>query len=265
MPAGASGVSAERSISAVLCVRNEEGQLAECLATLAFANELVIVLDRSTDGSKAIAEQYGAVTVEGAFEREGERRHAGIAAAAGPWIFEIDADERVTPELAAELLDMAEHSDAERHLIPVDNYIGERLVRYGWGAAFGKGAYAGLFRKGSKHWGSERVHPRLRVIGISGPRLISPLKHYVDRDINDMIGRLNRYSTLHAQDLRDHWRKIGKVDETLGRNILRIFSRFYKCYWRRKGHREGKWGFLLALMASLYPILSYLKAVLEDE
>jgi glycosyltransferase involved in cell wall biosynthesis len=252
-------------ISAVLCIRNEEDQLAECLETLDFTSEIIVVLDRSTDGSKAVAERFGARIVEGAFEREGERRHAGIDAAAGPWIFEIDADERVTNELAAEIVNTAGHSDAERHLIPVDNYIGLRLVRYGWGAAFGKGAYAGLFRKGTKHWGNERVHPRLKVVGVSGPRLKSPLIHFVDRDIGDMVARLNRYSTLRAQDLREQWRAKGKVDETLGRNILRIVGRFYKCYWRRKGYREGKWGFLLALMASLYPILSYLKATLEDD
>jgi hypothetical protein len=55
------------------------------------------------------------------------------------------------------------------------------------------------------------------------------------------------------------------VDETFRHNILRIFGRFYKCYWLRKGYAEGRWGFLIAVMAGLYPILSYLKATLEDE
>jgi len=252
-------------ISTVMCVRNEEGQLADCLSCLGFADEIVVVLDRSTDGSKAIAEGVGAKIVEGAFEREGERRHAGIDAAQGPWIFEIDADERVTPELAAEIVRMAQSSSASRHLIPVDNFIGNRLVRYGWGAAFGKGAYIGLFRKGTKTWGNQRVHPKLVLTGEAGARLTSPLKHYVDRNISEMIARLDRYSTLRARDLRESWRQSGTVNETFGKNISRIFGRFYKCYWRRKGYREGKWGFLIALMAGLYPILSYLKAVLEDE
>ena len=251
-------------ISAVMCVRNEEGQLADCLAGLSFASEIVIVLDRSTDRSKAIAEAFGARIVEGEYEREGERRHAGIDAATGPWIFEIDADERVTPELAAEIVKAAETSKAARHLIPVDNFIGARLVRFGWGAAFGKGAYVGLFRKGTKTWGNQRVHPKLVLTGEPGERLGSPLKHYVDRNISEMIARLDRYSTLRARDLREQWKETG-VDETFGKNISRIFGRFYKCYWRRKGYREGKWGFLIALMAGLYPILSYLKAVLEDE
>ena len=230
------------TISAVTCVRNEEAQLADCLSTLAFANEIVVVLDRSTDSSRAIAERFSARVVEGAFEREGDRRHAGIDAAAGPWIFEIDADERVTPELAAEIVRTAETSSADRHLIPVDNFIGERLVRQGWGASFGKGAYAGLFRKGAKTWGSQRVHPKLVMTGTLGERLKSPLKHYVDRNIGEMIQRLNRYTSLRAQDLRDGWRERGGPDETLGKNVARIFGRFYKCYWRRKRLSRGQMG-----------------------
>lgn len=253
------------SVSTVLCVHNEEEQLAECLRTLSFASELIVVLDRSTDRSREIALEFGARIVEGTFEREGDRRHAGIDAAAGPWIFEIDADERVSPDLAREIVRTVAASDADRHLIPVDNYVGERRIRHGWGGAFGKGAYAGLFRKGTKTWGRQRVHPRLTVIGISGHRLRSPLKHYVDRNISDMIRRLDRYSTLRARDLREEWQASGQVGETYRHNITRIFGRFYKCYWVRKGYKEGKWGFLIALMAGLYPILSYLKAVLEDE
>jgi glycosyltransferase involved in cell wall biosynthesis len=253
------------AVSAVICVRNEEAQLADCLGTLRFASEIVVVLDRSTDNSKAIAESFGARVVEGAFEREGDRRHAGIDAAAGPWIFEIDADERVAPDLADEILHTIKTSDADRHLIPVDNFIGDHLVRYGWGGAFGKGAYAGLFQKGTKTWGPQRVHPRLQMVGVPGRRLTAPLKHYVDQNIREMVERLNRYSTLRAMDLREEWQAKGEIGETFRHNIARIFGRFYKCYWARQGYREGKWGFLIALMAGLYPILSYLKAVLEDE
>ena len=252
-------------LSAVLCIRNEERQLADCLSRLAFADELVVVLDRSTDGSKAVAATFGARIIEGAYEREGERRNTGIAAAKGPWILEVDADERITPTLAAEIAGTIGSSQADRHLIPVDNYVGKKLIRHGWGGAFGKGAYVGLFRKGVKIWGNERVHPKVQMSGKMGPRLQSPLEHYVDRNIADMMARLDRYTTLRARDLRDRWRAAGAVDETMGRNVRRIAGRFYKCYWRRKGYREGKWGFLIALMAALYPILSYLKAVLEDE
>jgi hypothetical protein len=131
-------------------------------------------------------------------------------------------------------------------------------VRRGWGASFGRSAHAALFRKGAKEWGDERVHPRVTLSGRQGDRLTAPIAHFVDADISAMLHRLDRYSSLHAQDLRESG-AIGGY----GRNLRRIASRFWKCFIARKGWREGPYGFLIALCAALYPILSYLKARLE--
>ncbi|KAF0139988.1 MAG: glycosyltransferase, partial [Rhodospirillaceae bacterium] len=80
-----------------------------------------------------------------------------------------------------------------------------------------------------------------------------------DRDISDMIHRLNFYSSARARDLRE-----GRRGGTFATNLRRLFTRFFKCYILRKGYREGGYGFLIALFAGLYPLLSYLKATLED-
>jgi hypothetical protein len=133
-------------------------------------------------------------------------------------------------------------------------------VRHGWGASYGKSAYPGLFRKGAKVWGRDRIHPALTFKGTKGPRLEHRIDHYVDRNISDMLKRLDRYSSARARDLRES----GDIG-TFGRNVRRIFSRFYKCYVARRGYSEGGYGFLVALCAGLYPILSHLKARLEDE
>jgi glycosyltransferase involved in cell wall biosynthesis len=250
----------EPLLSAVVVAHDEEAQLADCLATLAFADELVVVLDRCGDRSKEIALGFTPHIVEGAWEREGPRRHAGIDVCRGQWVVEVDADERVPPALAAEIRHVAEHSAAAWHLIPVDNYIGERLVRWGWGASFGKGAYAGLYRKGAKRWGDQRIHPAIALSGVQGPALEARLVHRVDRNISEMLARLDRYSTARAKDLRESG-DIGGY----ARNLRRIATRFWKCYVSRKGYREGPYGFLIALCAGLYPILSYLKARLETE
>jgi len=186
------------------------------------------------------------------------RRHAGIDACGGDWILEIDADERVSPELAAEIRKVVAGSSASWHLVPVDNYIGARLVRWGWGASFGRSAHGALFRRGAKKWGDQRVHPTVAFSGAQGATLSSPIIHYVDRDISEMLRRLDRYTSARAQDLRES----GDIG-SYGRNLRRIVSRFCKCYIGRKGYREGHWGFLIALCAALYPILSYLKARLE--
>ncbi|HTZ38199.1 MAG TPA: glycosyltransferase family 2 protein [Stellaceae bacterium] len=246
-------------ISAVVVVHDEEAQLAECLATLGFADELIVVLDRCRDRSKEIAQRFTPLLVEGEWEREGPRRHAGIDRARGRWVVEIDADERVPSALAAEIRRLAEQSAAAWHLIPVDNYIGERLVRWGWGGSFGKGAYAGLYRNGAKRWGEQRVHPQVTLTGPQGATLDARLIHLVDRNISDLIARLDRYTTARAQDLRDS----GDIG-SYRRNLRRIATRFWKCYVARRGYREGPYGFLIALCAALYPILSYLKARLEQ-
>ncbi len=90
-------------LSALVVVHNEEAQLAECLETVQFADEIVVVLDRCTDGSKDIAQRYAAHIIEGGWELEGPRRNAGIKACTGDWILEVDADERVTARLAKEI------------------------------------------------------------------------------------------------------------------------------------------------------------------
>lgn len=248
----------QNSISALVVVHNEEKQLSRCLEGLQFADDIVVVLDRCTDGSSDIAARFGGKLLVGEWVLEGDRRNAGIAACPGPWILEVDADERISSELAQEIRNLIGSSSADWHDVPVYNYVGKRLIRYGWGASIGRGAHAALFRKGTKRWGRERVHPKLTFEGTKGDRLVSPISHYVDRDISGLIRKLDSYSTAHAQDLRDS----GDIG-SFAHNVRRIFSRFYKCYVARKGFREGPYGFLIALLAGLYPILSYLKARLE--
>ena len=168
---------------------------------------------------------------------------------------EVDADEHVTPPLAEEIRRVITNAAHDWYEIPVDNYIGDRLVRHGWGASYGKAAYPGLFRRGVKSWGADRVHPRLTWTGNKGPMLENRVNHYVDRGVSDMIKRLDSYSTARAIDLQESG-DIGRLRS----NLRRFFSRFLKCYIFRKGYREGGYGFLIAVFAGLYPLLAYLKA-----
>jgi glycosyltransferase involved in cell wall biosynthesis len=247
-----------RKLSIVLCVHDEAAQLAECLETLTFGDEIITVLDRCGDGSKEIAEKFGARIVEGAWPLEGPRRHAGIDLCTGDWILEIDADERVPEALGKEIRQTIASAGPGYFLVPFDNYIGARLVRHGWGGSWGVMAAPRLFTPGAKKWGDSRIHPPLTL---SGPKrwLRTPITHYVDRDFADMIARLQRYSDARAADLRASGKKLPPLVWTLRRSV----SRFLKCYVSRKGYREGRWGFAIALMAALYPLLSHLKAELD--
>jgi glycosyltransferase involved in cell wall biosynthesis len=241
------------TLSALVIAHNEEAQLCDCLARLRFADEIVVVLDRSTDRSGEIARSAGARVIEGGWELEGPRRNAGLDQCRCDWIIEVDADERVPPALAQEIRSAIEQGASDIFLVPIANHIGAHRVRYGWGAYNGVAAKPILFRRGVKRWGAGRVHPRIELNGRRGT-LSETLDHYVDRDIGDMFRRLNRYTDLAALDAID----AGDMPP-MGHSVRRVFSRFWKSYVARQGHREGAYGLALATFSALYPLLIYLK------
>ncbi len=242
-----------QALTVLIVARNEEMQLPDCLASAAFADEIVVVLDRSSDRSAGIARAAGAKLLEGAWPVEAERRNAGIAACTGPWILELDSDERISVELRAELEQVLAAPDADFYLIPFHNFIGGVWVRYGWGAYNGTAAKRALFRKGHKLWGAGEVHPKITFTG-SGGNLNGHIDHYVYRDSSALLARLDRYAAAAARDgIRNQ--QLPKVATT----VRRFFSRFFKSYVSRKGHREGWRGVALALFSGLYPVLTHLK------
>jgi len=240
-------------LSALVVARNEQEYLPDCLASLDFADEVVVVLDRSTDASREIAEKSGAKVVEGAWELEGERRNLGIDTCKGDWILEVDADERVTPDLQREVRAHIGKAAPGVYGVPVRNFIGSREVVYGWGAYIGVNASNRLFTRDEKRWGLERVHPSYSQSGASG-RMTHGLIHLVDRDLSETFARLNRYTTLAAQDAvaRDR-------DPSLFTALRHILSRSWKVYVQRKGYREGFYGLALAACAGLYTLQIHVK------
>ncbi|AUG55124.1 glycosyl transferase [Thalassospira marina] len=242
-----------------MCVHNEEERLAACLEHLRFADELVILCDKCTDSSEQIARDFGAKVVVGRWDIEGERRNQAQREASGDWLLEIDADEHVSAELAHSIRAIIANPEFDRYPVYIDNYIGKRLVKYGWGASFGTSIVCRLLKPGTKQWGMQRVHPSITWSGREGPVLKGSVAHYLDRNISDMVRRLDSYSTARAKDLKAS----GNIG-TLANNIRRFFSRFIKCFIGRKGYREGALGLLIAIFAGLFPLISYIKAKYDD-
>ena len=249
-----------KKLSALVIVNNEEKQLMDCLKTISFADEIVIILDKCDDESEKIAKKFTKQIFKGCWEVEGERRNFGINKCKNEWILEIDADERVPTELKNEIINLIQISKYDWHLIPVKNYVGTNIVNYGWGAYFGKSAYPGLFKKGFKSWSYQRVHPKISLSKNKGNTLRNSMIHFYCKNISDMILKLDSYSNARSIDLL-----METKNETLIKNLRRIFSRFWKCYILRKGYKEKKIGIMIALMASLYPIFSYVKFKLLEK
>jgi len=242
-----------KKLSALVVAHNEEAYLEDCLASLAFADDVVVVLDRCTDRSKEIAERAGVTLIEGAWEIEGERRNLGIETCTGDWIVEVDADERVTPELATEIRTHIETAAPGVYGIPVRNFIGDKEVVYGWGAYIGVNSANRLFTPGEKRWGMQRVHPSIDLSGASG-RLRHGLIHLVDRDLAETFARVNRYTTLAARDA-----VAADSDPSLFKAFRHLFSRSWKLFVQRGGYKEGAYGLALALCAGTYTLQTYVK------
>jgi len=242
-------------LSALVVAHNEEARLDECLSRLGFADEIVVVLDRCTDASKAIAEKHGATYIEGAWPVEGERRHAGIDACAGPWILEIDADEWVDAALAAEIAAAVNADRADFFFTPIHNYVGTRWIKYGWMAALAPDLRGSLFRKGHKTWGRERVHPNVSFTGTRGADFVGGIRHNFVDDVSGLIKRFNRNTSLKAEELAAS----GETAKTR-RLARKALSRFWKCYVARKGYREGGVGLVISILSALYPLVAHLKA-----
>jgi glycosyltransferase involved in cell wall biosynthesis len=249
----------EIELSALIVAHNEEKRIQSCLEHLDFVDEIVVVLDKCDDKTKEIASKFTDRFLEGSWDIEGERRNLGIDFCRGKWILEVDADEHVTPELAEEIREVIKTTKADWHEVLFDNFIGTHRVRYGTGASYTAAAGPRLCKKGVKIWGLQHVHPSLEWRGEKGAMLKNRINHYVDRNISDMIKRLDSYSTARAKDLRAK----GEIGSFLN-NFRRFFSRFIKCYFARKGYKEGGYGFLIALFAGLFPLLSYFKAKLDE-
>ena len=242
------------TLSALIVTHNQAHLLAACLDSVAFADEITVVLDKCTDNSKAIAEKYTKNIIEGSWELEGDRRNAGINACNSTWILEVDTDERIPAALASEIRTAISTADIPSYfLIPFDNYVGNKLVKYGWGCSWGVNSAARLFSKGAKVWGPQLVHPKLELHGTK-KTLHTAITHRAFADISDMIVKFNSYTTKRALDLLHN-----NIDDTLAHNVRRFFSRFYKCYCRRKGYKEGSYGLLNGIFAGLFPLMSFLK------
>jgi hypothetical protein len=143
----------------------------------------------------------------------------------------------------------------------VCNFIAGVHVEHGWGGgSFGKNSYLGLYRKGVKQWGASRVHPHLTVNGKRGPDLKNAVIHHVDRNVSDMLMRLDWYSSARARDLVD----AGETEAALSSMFRKFLSRFWKVYVVRGAWREKHLGFMIAICGALYPLIAHIKAV-EDE
>ena len=235
----------ETRVSVLILAKNEAQNLPQCLATVNWANEvIVVVVDRaSRDATQAIASRGADLVAVRTFDDFASQRNAALALASGEWVFAIDADERATPELAAEIRRVT--SDPRQphsgYRVPIRSVILGRPFRYS-GTQYDRPLR--LFRRGSGRWVGA-VHETVNLDGSVG-RLKNALQHRTIPDMQTFLRKINEYTTLEAIKFEREGRAFRASDLA-----LRPAWTFAKLYVGKQGFRDGLEGLTFCALSGL--------------
>jgi glycosyltransferase involved in cell wall biosynthesis len=228
-------------ISAYILAYNEAAKIEAAVASVRWADEIVVVDSNSTDATAALAAALGARVVQVPFTGFGELRNRAVEACSHQWIFSLDADERCTVAVRDEIRDivLANNAGHDAYLVPRRSYMMGRWIKgSGWYPNFRQPQ---LFRKGALRYRADLVHEGYELLTAKPPgRLRNAVEQYPFRDLDEIIHKMNRYSSLGATKLAG---RPVSMWSALGHGIWA----FLKHYVAKRGFKDGWAGFVIAL------------------
>ena len=238
-------------ISVAIITHNEERNIRDCLESVKWADEIVVVDNGSIDGTLKICQEYGARVYQEGWKGYSAQKNSAIEKAANEWVLSLDADERLSPELRQEIENaLQKEPPVDGYWVARKNYFLGRWIRYcGWYPD----RNLRLFRKSRGRFRERSVHERVEVQGKTAA-LNHPLVHETYRSLSDFLIRSDRYSTLAAGEMLRQGRKYHWGDV-----FFRPPFTFLQMYILRAGFMEGYWGFLLSVFYSYYTFVKYAK------
>lgn len=240
-------------LSVVTLTKNSSEIIEDCLKSVSgWVEEIVIVDDNSRDNTLEIVRKYTDWIFVKKWEKEGAHRNFAYARAKCDYILSLDSDERVTPELKQEIINLfKEGPKYNGYNIPHRNFIGSHWIKYG---GWYPNAKLKLFRKDQFKYEEEaEYHPRAFLEGKTFT-LKSDIIHYAYRNFENLFSKLNHQTNFEARKWVRDRRKMN-----FGICMNKIISRFIKFYFVKKGYKEGFIGFMMALASGLYQLMTYAK------
>ena len=237
-------------LSVVTLARDEERNIAACLASVAWADERLVVLDpRTRDRTAEVARELGARVVERPFVDFADQHQAALALASHGWVLSLDADERVTPDLAQEVRQVTAQDSPVGWWVPRHNIIWGKEIRHaGWYPDY----QLRLLRRDRARYDPTRpVHELVIVDGEVG-YLRNALVHHNYRTVGEFLRKQDHYAALHARALRASGRR-GRWRSVLGQPA----REFWRRYVVLRGYRDGPHGLLLSILTAYYQGVAY--------
>lgn len=241
-------------ISVLIPTLNEADNLRELLPLVQWAAEIVVVDSFSTDDTIAVAQQYNARVLQNQYITPAQQKNWAIPQMQYEWVFIIDADERPTPALNAEIqawLQRAAQSDIVGFWIGRQNHFLGQPVRYsGWQGD----KVVRLVRRDVCRYDNKRVHEEIDTKNLNISRLEHKLLHYTYQNLDHFIDKLQRYATWAAQDYAHKTPRVG-----LFHLWGKPFFRFVKHFCLQKGFLDGRIGFIVSVLMAWGVFLRYAK------
>lgn len=238
-------------LSVILITKNEAHNVADCLASVNFADEIIVFDSGSTDGTVDICKQYTPhVTVTPDWPGDGPQKNRALAQASGTWILCLDADERVSSSLAKEIQQTIASSNLCAFAIAYQSTYCGKVIRFG---DWHNESHIRLFRRTQASFSSAIVHCQLTVQGKIG-KLKSPIIHHPFPHLAAMLHKMNDYSTQSARIYFQQGKKA-----SLATAITRSLWAFFRGYFLKLGFLDGREGLLLAMSNAQGTYYRYLK------
>ena len=238
-------------ISVTIITKDEARNIRDCLESVRWADEIVVVDSGSTDETLRICQGYQARVYQEEWTGFSRLKNSAIEKTRNDWVLSLDADERVSPELREEIPRVLEREPSlDGYFMARKNFfLGRWIKRCGWYPDYN----LRLFRKGRGRFLERAVHERVEIQGRTGT-LKHPLIHDTYHSLSDFFLRMDRYSTLAAQEMHAQ----GKKDRFRDLFFRPPFT-FLQMYLLRAGFLEGYCGFLLSVLYSYYTFAKYSK------
>lgn len=222
-----------------------------CLRSVVFADEVVVLDSGSSDDTVAIARSMNAmVSIDQDWQGFGVQKNRALALAGSDWVLSLDADERVTPELQAEIIGVLRAPTFDAYSFPrLSSYCGQYMRHSGWHPD----RVVRLFRRNTARFSEDLVHEKVLVSGAIG-QLKSSLLHESFVNLESVLDKTNRYSSAGAQVLLSKGKK-----SSIGKALGHGFWAFFRTYFLRRGFMDGRMGFVLAVSNAEGTYYRYLK------
>lgn len=234
-------------LSVVVITLNEQERIRDCLESVKWADEIIVVDSCSQDRTVEIAKEYTYKVYQHEFLGDGPMRNFSIGQACGEWILTIDADERISPELRTEIQELLKSPKHDGYYIPFKVFFLGKWMKHG---GFWPEYHLRLFRKDRGRFSEVPAHAKAVIKGKIG-KLKNHIIHFTCDNLSNYVAKLNSHTNLIARQ------------KNRGSSVLKAFlhawARFLNTYLIKAGFLDGKEGFIVSALLSYYVLIKHLK------